>query len=438
MKDLPTKLINLTEPNLRYYRDLHRLIHIPAGRRSRKDLIGVRKMLVDPGRGAFYMKDQMYFFCAPTHDQAKAIFWETLKKDTKLFWAKRPSETDRRIILKNGCHLKVIGLDRPERAEGQTYPPVKGVLITEMGNQRPEMWANHIQPILMDNDGFAILNGVPEGKNHWFEMCQLACGGVIPETKAGVGAYVENGDMSYHSWFSADVLSPKMIALAKSTTDPKTFRQEYEASFEGYDGLAYYAFSEDNFAFCTYQKGMSLDVGMDFNIDPMCAVEGHIINGAFYQHGESVLRNSNTREMGEHLIQKYDLRRDASGYLPATIYPDATGKHESTNASHSDLHILSSMGFRIKAHNSNPFQVDRINCVNSCCKPISGPIRYFVDQKACPATVYDLGRVEREADGRLNKRQEEAGKSTVHITDALGYLLHYNFPPYQHQIWSNR
>ena len=437
MRGLPTKLTNLTAPNLRYYNDLQRLIHVPAGRRSRKDLIGVRKMLVDPGRGAFETRDQKYFFCAPTHDQAKAIFWETLKRDTKRFQARKPSETDRKIILKNGCHLQVIGLDRPERAEGQTYPPVKGILITEMADQRPDMWDNHIQAVLMDNEGFAILNGVPEGKNHWFEMCQRACGGVIPSTIAGVGAYAEAEDMSYHSWFSSDVLPAKEIARVRATTDPKTFRQEYEASFEGYDGLAYYAFSEDNFNFCTFQNGMSLDIGMDFNLDPMCAVEGHIMQGAFYQHGESVLRNSNTRQMGEHLIRKYDLKKNADGYLPATIFPDATGKHESTNASFSDLQILSRMGFRIKAHNSNPFQIDRINCVNSCCQPISGPMRYFVNQKTCPATVYDLGRVEREADGRLNKKQEEAGKPTVHITDALGYILYYNFPPYRAQRWSN-
>ena len=98
MKGLPTKLINLTEPNKRYYKDLHRFICVPAGRRSRKDLIGVRKMLVDPERGAFNCKNQLYIFAAPTHSQAKSIFWETLKRDTKLF-ARKVLETTRTIDL---------------------------------------------------------------------------------------------------------------------------------------------------------------------------------------------------------------------------------------------------------------------------------------------------------------------------------------------------
>lgn len=436
MKDLPVRLRNLTPANLRYYHDLHRFITVPAGRRSRKDLIGVRKMLVDPGRGAFVLPDHKYLFCAPTHDQAKSIFWETLKRDTKRFWRKKPSETERKITLLNGSQLQVIGLDRPERAEGQTYPPVKGVLITEMGNQKPDMWGEHIRPVLSDNEGFAILNGVPEGMNHWGDMCAYAAGGVIPKITPGVGAYAENGEWSFHAWHSADVLPAAEIEEARRSLDEHTFRQEYEASFEGFQGLAYYAFSEKNYEDCRFQKGMSLDVGMDFNIDPMCAVEGHIYGGAFHQHGESVLRNSNTQQMGQHLIRKYNLKPDGYGKLPCTIYPDATGIHGSTNANISDIGILQKMGFRMKARKSNPSQVDRINCVNTCCQAFDGTIKYYVNPKACPETLYNFSHVERMADGRLNKKQEEAGKSIVHLTDALGYILFTCFPPIYLSKWS--
>ena len=435
MKNLPTKLVNLTPANIRYYNDLHRFITIPAGRRSRKDLIGVRKMLVDKGRGAFYIPNSLYIFAAPTHSQAKSIFWETLKRDTKLF-QRKVSETDRRIELINGSVLEVSGLDKPERIEGKTYPPVKGILITEFPNIKPDVWNAHIRPILSDNEGFAILNGVPEGMNHWYDICLYACGGVMPNIIPKVGAYAENGQWSFHSWYSADVLPEEEIAEAKRSMDERTFRQEYEASFENAEGLAYYAFSQANKQDCKYNPKVSLDIGMDFNVNPMCAVEGHIRDGAFYQHDESVLINSNTYEMANHLINKYDLKKDYDGMLPATIYPDATGKARESNATHTDLQILRKAGFTVKARNSNPLQKDRINSMNSAMQPMDSEPRYYVD-KRCKNTIDDYSKVQRMADGRLDKTQEEIGKARVHITDAVGYLIHYNFPIKDADLWKS-
>jgi len=434
MKSLPVELIDLTDPNLRYYHDQHRFQCIPAGRRSRKDLIGVRKMLVDPERGAFNCPDSLYIFAAPVQNQAKAIFWEILKRDTKLFQAKVRESSPPTITLINGSQLMVTGLDKPERIEGITYPPVKGILITEFPNTKPDMWSAHVRPILSDNDGFAILNGVPEGLNHWHDLCLIACGGTIPKIEAGVGAYAEHGQWSYHSWFSADVLSKAEMDEARRTMDARTYRQEYEASFENAEGLAYYAFSDRNIKKVDRQPNVSIDIGMDFNVNPMTASEGHIIDGAFKQFGETILINSNTYEMGEHLISKYNLKRGTDGLLPATVYPDATGKARESNAKYTDLQILRKMGFRVKARSTNPLQKDRINAMNSAMNPIEGTLKYFVD-RSCVNTIDEYSHVQRLADGRLDKAQEEEGKPRVHLSDSVGYLISYNFPIKKMKSW---
>lgn len=437
MKGIPIKLNNLTKPNLRYYHDLHRFICIPAGRRSRKDLIGVRKMLVDPERGAFNQlpdKPYLYIFGAPVQNQAKAIFWETLKRDTKLFQARVRESSPPTITLTNGSQLMVTGLDKPERIEGITYPPVRGILITEIPNCKPDMWSAHVRPILSDNNGFAILNGVPEGLNHWHDMCLIACGGTLPKLAAKVGAYAECGQWSYHSWFSADVLPAEEIEEARRTMDARTFRQEYEASFENVEGLAYYAFSDRNIKKVDRKPNMSIDIGMDFNVNPMTSCEGHLIDGAFKQFGESVLINSNTYEIAEHLIAKYNLKRGADGILSATIYPDATGKNRESNARYTDLQILRKAGFKIKAHKSNPLQPDRINAMNSAMNPMEGTPKYFVDP-SCKNTIDEYSHVQRLSDGRLDKTQEEEGKPRVHLSDAVGYLISYNFPINELQSW---
>ena len=191
----------------------------------------------------------------------------------KLF-TKDISETERVITLLNGTQLMVAGLDKPERIEGITFPPVKGILITEMANQKPDMWGAHVEPILADNEGWAILNGVPDGKNHWYDMCLIPGQGVIPEVKPIEGAFAKHKEFSFHAWYSSDVLPARMIERAKRSLDEITFKQEYEASFEGYAGLAYYAFSERNHRECRRIMGLSLDIGMDFNVDPMCCTVG--------------------------------------------------------------------------------------------------------------------------------------------------------------------
>jgi len=442
-KHLPQPLVNLTMPNIRFYHDLHRFPITTAGRRSRKTIIGDRKILIDKDRGAFWQTEPyMYFLAAPTRPQAKAIFWNRLKRDTKYFQKKTPSETELLVPLANGSFVQVVGLDKPERVEGQTDPPVKGIHITELGNCKSNIWGEHIRPILSDTNGFGILDGVPEGMNFYYDMCIYAAGGTLPETIPMQGAYAENEldpDWSWHSWFSSDVLPASEIEAAKRELDEKTFKQEYEGSFESFQGLAYYAFSKDNYDYdLKYQKGMNLDIGMDFNVDPMCAGEGHILDNSFYQHGETILRNSNTREMGLHLIKKYSLKLDENGILPATVYPDATGIARESNATMTDLQILRKLGFKVKARKSNPDQRDRVNSANSLMKPMIGKPRYYINPVECPNTIVEWGKVQRLADGRIDKDAEEPGKPFVHLSDAVTYLIDYNFPIRDREKWTTR
>jgi len=413
---------------------------VSAGRRSRKTLIGDRKVLVDQDRGALWQSEPYkYFLAAPTHQQAKAVFWERLKSDTRTLRSKTPRESDLSIELYNECIIQVVGLDKPERIEGQTSPPIKGIHITEMGNTKPGLWEANIRPILSDTNGFAIIDGVPEGRNHYYDLALYASGGVIPVTIPMEGGYAVNEldpDWSFHTWFSSDILPEAEIIAAKRQLDEKTFRQEYEGSFETEEGLAYYAWNRQNYKVFGYDPKCNLDIGMDFNVNPMCSVEGHILGDKYFQFGESILRNSNTYEMAQHLIHKYNLKKDEYGKLSATIYPDSTGASRESNARMTDLDILRKAGFTVKARKSNPRQRDRINSVNSLMRPTTGEPRYYADPEKCPHTIDDFNKVQRTADGRLDKNQEEEGKSRVHVSDALGYLINYNFPVKEPEKWS--
>lgn len=407
--------LTLTPIQNKYLNDWeHRFFVIPAGRRSRKTLIGKQKVL-----DRALIKCGNYFLGAPTYSQAKAIFWPDMKKYTS-FFQKSKSETDLTIELVNGSIIKVLGLDKPERVEGT---PWNGCLITETGNVKETAWSEHIRPVLSDTMGFAMLDGVPEGRNWYYEKALYACGGAIPDTVPFHGAFaesvVDDDSWAYYHWFSSDVLNASEIAAAKRELDERTFRQEYEGSFESYEGLAYWAFSPHNISSAVrYNNTDVVHIGMDFNVDPMTAVFCHVLNNNIEQFDEAYLRHANTYEMVEHIKSKYAITN-------CIVYPDSTGRAERSNATESDIAILRRAGFKVRARSQNPQQRDRLNAVNSMLLTTTKTVRYKVHPD-CRCTINDFNRVECLPDGRLNKDQEKEG--LVHTTDGLGYLISYLFP----------
>ena len=415
MDNHPQKIHSLTSIQKQFYGDNHRFIVNSAGRRSRKTLLFMRKVLLHAMRN----KETRFFHGAPTRQQAKDIFWKRLKKDTRIIQAKSPNETELYVQLINGSEIYVVGLDKPERIEGQEW---HGCHITEMGNVKELAWPENIRPALSDTGGFAYLDGVPQGRNHYYDLALYAAGGILPTTKPKLGAFAANPSdkfWSFYSWFSEDVLSQEEIISAKRELDERTYRQEYQGSFESYEGLAYYAFSKNNLKKNIYDSNLFVHIGMDFNVDPMTATFNHIRSDDIFQFGEAYLPRSNTYEMSEHIKLKFPVEN-------CIIYPDSTGKHESSNATESDISILKKAGFQIKARSSNPYQRDRINAVNSKLNAGNGEPHYFIDPDNCPKTINDYNKVETHADGRINKDGQKLG--LTHISDAEGYLISYLYP----------
>jgi hypothetical protein len=217
-------------------------------------------------------------------------------------------------------------------------------------------------------------------------------------------------------------LSSTEIDTVREELDERTFRQEYEGSFESYEGLAYKEFGRHNIDNNIIEMPESVvSVGMDFNVDPMTAVLGHVRNDTFHQFGEVWLNNSNTFEMRDELINRFKNPKRL------IIYPDCTGDSERSNATKTDIQILKDAGFTVRAKSTNPFQRDRINTVNSFIKDRGAVTKYKINARDCPKTVNDLNKRQCLSDGRLDKDQEKE-QQIGHISDGLGYLIYYLFP----------
>ena len=156
------------EQQLKAFTGKHRFNTFPCGRRSGKtEIIGKRRVVMRALRGSMFNTPR--FFCAaPTRDQAKRIFWQDLKALVHPNWRNgEPSEGELVIRLKNGAEIHVLGMDKPERIEGVGWD---GGVLDEYANMKPNVWEAHIRPALSDRRGWCDFVGVPEGRNHYYDL----------------------------------------------------------------------------------------------------------------------------------------------------------------------------------------------------------------------------------------------------------------------------
>ena len=406
----------------------HRFNTVPAGRRSGKtEIIGKRRIVRRALRGTRF-PDPRFFVGAPTRDQAKRIFWKDMKALIPFPFVTDISETELRISLINGAEIWVVGLDKPERIEGS---PWDGGVLDEFANMKPETWTEHVRPALSDRLGFCDFIGVPEGRNHYYELDRTA--------KAEQAEREGNSEWGSFHWISAEVLPPSEIEAARRDLDELTYQQEYEASFVNFEGRAYYPFEEK--LHCAklrdrYRERAPLIFCFDFNVDPGCAAVGQEMrlpngsDGTGFIGEVWIERNSNTPAVCRKLVA--DWGRHAG---PVFVYGDATGgARGSAKIEGSDWELVrkvlrSGFGNRVnyKVRSSNPAERARINAVNTRLKAGDGTIRAMVDPKACPHIVRDLEgtRLLKGGSGEIDKK---ADPQLSHISDAIGYYIEREFP----------
>ena len=107
------------EEQQKYLRSTARFNVVPAGRRSGKTECAKRRVILRAIMETEWA-DAWFVVSAPTHSQAKRIYWSDLKAMVpNNLLAKPPSEGLLSLFLINGAEITVLGLDAPERVEGR-------------------------------------------------------------------------------------------------------------------------------------------------------------------------------------------------------------------------------------------------------------------------------------------------------------------------------
>lgn len=415
---------------LKYHAEQNRLVNskarfklVPSGRRSGKTELAKRYVIKIGYKSHQFCDwpDPRYFFAAPTRDQAKAIYWDDLKSlISREDIAGKISETELKIRLLNGTEFKVIGMDKPERIEGR---PWDGGVLDEYANMKKGVWAENVRPALADRRGWAWLIGVPEGRNHYYDLVQRA---LLDNT----------GEWDVFSWKSADILSEEEIESARRDLDELTFAQEFEASFVTFAGRAYYKFDNKiHVSKLKYDNHSPLIFTFDFNISPGTASilqEQLLPNGL---RGTGVIGevhipiNSTTPAVCNKLIKDWGNHRGV-----VKCYGDATGGSGGTaKVLGSDWDIIKNTLYpvfkdrlEIKVLRSNPRERVRINAVNTRLMSASGDVKLMIDNCAINVVKdFDGVRVLTGGAGSIDKK---ADPKLSHLSDGIGYYINQVYP----------
>ena len=391
--------INLTKPQYQVSTSDNRFRVLISGRRFGKTFLCITEMMKYASQ-----VNKTIWYVAPTFKMAREIVWSKLKEMLHSFnWIDDINETNLQItIKKTGSKISLKACDKYDSLRGVG---IDFLILDEFADIDEKAWTEVLRASVADTVGDVLMCGSPKGYGNWSYRMYLK-GQQEKEWKSFQFTTLQGG-----------MVSEEEIEQAKQDVDIRTFRQEFEGSFENYAGAVYYNFhAVDNVKLKNIDWSKPLHIGLDFNVDPMSAV-------ICLRHGqdllaidEIVMYGSNTDEMVAEIKNRYSDRH-------CIIYPDPASRQRKTSAGgRTDLSILQNAGFSVKVKKQHPLVRDRINAVNSRLQAGNGERHLFVSPK-CRQTIKSLERqTYKEGTSQPNKDGFD------HMNDALGYLVEYMFP----------
>jgi len=399
--------IKLTKPQYEVSSSKKRFRVLISGRRFGKTYLCITEMMKYASQ-----PNQQIWYVAPTFKMAKEICWSSLKEMLNQFnWIEDINETTLTIrIRKTNSTISLKGADNYDALRGTG---LNFLILDEFADIDKRTWFEVLRASVSDthsrdkSSGHVLFCGTPKGYGNWAYELYLK------------GKQDDQWASYQYTTVQGGMVSKEEIEQAKQDVDIRTFRQEFEGTFENYAGAVYYNFHPvDSVIDKKIDWSKPLHIGMDFNVSPMSSCVTQIEKDKIYVVDEIVIYSSNTDEMCQEIRDRYGSK------MPIIIYPDPASKQRKTSAGgRTDLSILQNAGFKVKVKHKHPSIRDRINAVNSKLKDSKGK-RYIFVSKSCKTMIKGLQRqVFKE---NTNIPDKEMGFD--HMNDALGYLIDYIKP----------
>jgi hypothetical protein len=393
--------MKLSEPQRQVADDKTRFRVLCTGRRFGKTTLAIREL-------CFHARipNRLVWMICPSYRQAKQIGWIKLKQILKdLRWVARINEAELTIHLKNGSRICLRGADNKDSLRGVG---IDFMVLDECADIEETAWTEVLRPTLSDTKGNALFCGTPKGMNWFHTLYQI-----------GQDPTEQEWNSYQYTTIQGGYVDGEEIEQAKRDLDAKTFRQEYEATWETYSGIIYHGFDmRHNISSLTEPLDNTiLHIGIDFNLDPMSAVVSYIKDNKIYVMDEIQIWSSNTDELCEEIHRRYRGKK-------IFVYPDPASKQRKTSAGgRTDLSILTNAGFLPKMMNRHMAVRDRINSVNAKFCSAMGERGIFIHPK-CKNLLNSVAKQTFKEGTVLPDKTQ----GFDHMNDALGYLVSFLYP----------
>ena len=389
---------------------------IAAGRRTGKSHVCC-VMAIDQ---ATRMENARILMIGPTYGQAREAFWTTLKSLVHPGWLDGlPREADLELRFVNGSRITLKGSDRPDTLRGISPSPTR-IIMDEFAFWKAKVWEEVVMPMTADpiRKADVIIISTPKGIGNDFHKM-----------------YEQGQDPNQPDWmswqFAAVDVRPDMrdeIVMARNTLDPRTFDQEYAASFLNTGHMVFEQFRRDIHVredLDPVDKHEPVHICIDFNVTIMAASvfchRGDQLHFVDEFHG-----SANTDALVEEIKSRYPGRK-------IFAYPDASGRARKSSAATgvTDFSILRQAGFAIRSRNKQPPIIDSVNAVNRALMDANGNTRVFFSKKGCPGTIRSMEATQwKEVSNSQDMDNASIDKSmgVEHYSDGVRYAIEYLYP----------
>lgn len=225
-------------------------------------------------------------YAAPIYAQVE-VAWRAIK-ETLAPIITYSNETKKRMVIQGGGSLEMWSLESPDSIRSNHYARI---VIDEAAFVRGLMriWEKTFSPLLTDLQGLALFLSTPQGFNDFFKLYQF-----------GLPGAVENWQSFRFPTTSNPHIPPDEIELQRKTLPPRSFAQEYEASFEEDAGAIYDNFTADNVTIeAEYNPALPIAWGVD---DGYVYGEGP---GTASYHPRVILLGQFTSQGGLNIFAEY-------------------------------------------------------------------------------------------------------------------------------------
>lgn len=360
----------------------------------------------------------IYYHLFPTLNQGRKIMWDGIDANgfrTRDHFPKEiiksTNDQEMQVELTNGSVWQIIGTDKT--LANIVGPNPVGCVFSEYALQNPTAW-ELIRPILRENGGWAIFDFTPRGKNHGWDLYQMARNNPAWDCQAPLTIEMTLRDSPKEN--GKPVLTLEDIAEERREGMPEELiQQEYYCSFEGHNVGTYYgpqleqATSDNRITRIPWETTLDVHTAWDLGVGDATAIW-------FIQvHGREVRLIDYYENSGEGLEHYIKIIREKP-YVYRTHWAPHDIEVKEFGTGKTRFEMALSLGIRFKV-------LPKLGLDDGIASTRQLFPRCYFDREKCKAGLAALAQYHKEYDDKRKQFRDIPDHDwSTHGADAFRYL----------------